>query len=296
MTGHGDGRSQQNGVSAAAEIRTVNNRYFKFSLRSGEGSAALDSRIEAMVRDRIRRGSVTATLRIVRESTEEDYSLNTKVLSCYWAQLNKWKQDSEPVPSFAQIQTFDLGAMLLLPGVVSEPTREDFELEKDWEMVAAAFDQALVNLQQMRQSEGEAMAVDLTNNCQSILERLELIEQRCPVIVENYQHRLAERINKLLAEHEVKVSPSDVVREIGIFSDRCDISEETVRLRSHIEQFHKTMDEREGAGRKLEFLVQEMFREANTIGSKANDAEISTYVVDVKTTIERIREMIQNVE
>jgi len=290
MTGHGDGASQRGGVSAAAEIRTVNNRYFKFSFRSGEGSASLDSRVEAIVRKRIRRGSINASLRIARESSTKDFRLNGEVLGGYWDQL------CELISDMGDISPPDIGSLMLLPGVVSEPDDERLDLDQDWELVAEAFVAALDNLQRMRLSEGEAMATELANNCQSILQHVGHIESRCPIVVENYQRRLTERINGLLAEHEVTVSPGDVVREVGIFADRCDVSEETVRLRSHIEQFLTTMQETESAGRKLEFLVQEMLREANTIGSKANDAEVATHVVEVKTTIERIREMVQNVE
>ena len=120
--------------------------------------------------------------------------------------------------------------------------------------------------------------------------------EACPAGCRQLPLRLTERLNRLLSEYEVKIEPTDVVREIGLFTERSDVSEEIVRLRSHLDQFQSTMQLSEGSGRKLEFVTQEMFREANTIGSKANDAEIACYVIEIKTAIERVREMIQNVE
>lgn len=140
------------------------------------------------------------------------------------------------------------------------------------------------------------MAADLQANCQIIVGQLSQIAQMAPTVVENYQRRITERVNKLLAEFEIGLKSAEVVREVGIFADRCDISEEIVRLRSHLEQFDLIAADEESSGRKLDFVIQEMLRETNTIGSKANDAGISRHVVEIKTAIERMREMIQNVE
>jgi uncharacterized protein (TIGR00255 family) len=148
----------------------------------------------------------------------------------------------------------------------------------------------------MRAEEGAAMAADLHANCQAITRSLDSVDDRAPLVVEAYGRRLTERLNKLLDQYPVSIDPADVVREVGIFADRSDISEEIVRLRSHLRQFDSTACGEESNGRKLEFLIQEMLRETNTIGSKANDAEIARHVVEIKTAIERMREMIQNVE
>jgi uncharacterized protein (TIGR00255 family) len=148
----------------------------------------------------------------------------------------------------------------------------------------------------MRREEGSTMADDLRANQRLIARQLESIEKRGPLVVESYRQRMRERLSQLLAEFDVTVSDSDVVREVGIFAERSDISEEIVRLRSHLDQFESYLQTEESSGRKLEFLTQEMFREANTIGSKANDAEIARHVIEIKTAIERVREMIQNVE
>jgi uncharacterized protein (TIGR00255 family) len=148
----------------------------------------------------------------------------------------------------------------------------------------------------MRTREGQAMADDMRANCAIIARELDAVEKRAPLVVESYAQRLRERLNTLLAAHDVHVEPADIVREVGMFAERCDIQEEIVRLRSHLAQFDEIMRTDDSVGRKLEFVTQEMFRETNTIGSKANDAEIARHVVEMKAAIERMREMIQNVE
>lgn len=140
------------------------------------------------------------------------------------------------------------------------------------------------------------MAADLLANCQQVAAQLAHIEVRAPLVVDSYRQRLVDRLAKLLAEFDVTVTTADVVREVGMFAEKSDISEEIVRLRTHCEQFQKVMKTEETPGRKLEFITQEMFRETNTIGSKSNDSEIARYVIEIKTAIERMREMIQNIE
>ena len=125
---------------------------------------------------------------------------------------------------------------------------------------------------------------------------LDRIERRAPAVVEDYRTKLSDRLKRALADAQVPLDPADLIKEVGLFADRSDISEEIVRLRSHLDQFQATMKLPESAGRKLDFLTQEMFRETNTIGSKANDVEIAREVIEIKTAVERIREMIQNVE
>jgi uncharacterized protein (TIGR00255 family) len=185
---------------------------------------------------------------------------------------------------------------LALPGVVHEPTADIEEIEAEWPQIERVVNEALAHLAQMRIDEGRSMAADLVANARQIATELAQIETRAPLVVEAYRSRLTDKLNKLLAEVGGRIEPSDVVREVGVFAERSDISEEIVRLKSHLEQFDGIMASDESQGRKLEFLIQEMFRETNTIGSKANDAEIARHVIEMKTAIERMREMIQNVE
>ena len=149
---------------------------------------------------------------------------------------------------------------------------------------------------EMRLKEGAALAKDLRENCELIGQQLQGIAQRAPEVTKSYRERLTERVNKALSELNVTVEPSDLLREVALFADRSDISEEVVRLRSHIRQFKAALASQDISGKKLEFIAQEMGRETNTIGSKAGDTDISHRVVEIKTALERIREQVQNVE
>jgi len=290
MTGHGEAQRQQDGVAVAVEVRTVNNRYLKTTFRTSEGYSTLAPNIEAMVRRHVRRGSVQVNVRVDRQASPDDFKLNEVVLASYQQQLETVRKKSgsaEPV---------HLESLLMLPGVIDQAGWRHVSAEADWPLVEQTLNEALTNLSRMRAEEGAAMAADLHANCELIEAELDRIEKRSPLVVEGYRKRLTERLNKLLEEYEISIEAADVVREVGIFADRGDISEEIVRLQSHLKQFDTIAAGKESNGRKLEFLIQEMLRETNTIGSKANDAEIAGYVVEIKTAIERMREMIQNVE
>jgi len=290
MTGHGEAHQHEDGLSITVEIRTVNNRYFKLNLRMTEGYAPLEPHVEALIRQQIRRGTTQAYLQIDREPRAEDYRLNQAVLAGYL------KQFEAAVGGSIGSNPGQLAPLLALPGVVHEPTAEFEEIESQWPKIEGVLTVALAHLSKMRFEEGRSMAADLAANARTIAAELAKIEGRAPLVIEAYRGRLTERLNKLLSDLGVRTEPADVVREVGLFAERSDISEEIVRLKSHLEQFDAVMAASESQGRKLEFLTQEMFRETNTIGSKANDAEIARHVIEIKTAIERMREMIQNVE
>jgi uncharacterized protein (TIGR00255 family) len=290
MTGHGEAHRQQNGVVVAVELRTINNRYFKIASRISEGYAALESKIEEFIRRHIRRGTVQVTVRVDRQATPDDYQLNRVVLASYYRQL---KAIYEQLQADRPVQ---LESLLVLPGAVDQRAAENVDAETDWPLVEQTLAAAMESLSRMRVDEGRAMAADLKANCELVARDLTQIDARAPLVVDAYRGRLSERLNKMLAEFGVQVEAADIVREVGIFAERSDIAEEIVRLRSHLDQFDTIMALSESSGRKLEFLMQEMFRETNTIGSKSNDAEIARHVIEVKAAIERMREMIQNVE
>lgn len=290
MTGHGEGHCRRDTTSVSVELRTVNSRYLKVSTRTPEGYNSFDSQIESLVRKYIRRGTIQVNLRIDREPTSDDFRLNEAVISGYRLQL-------EAIYDQLHINdSIHLESLLTLPGVVDERGSRNTEAEQVWPLVEEALIEALSGLSKMREEEGRAMAADLATNRNAIATELDAIEERAPEVVSGYQKRLTERLNQMLKDFEVNVEASDVVKEVGIFAERADIAEEIVRLRSHLEQFDAIMNSDESVGRKLEFLTQEMFRETNTIGSKANDAEIARHVIEIKANIERLREMIQNVE
>jgi uncharacterized protein (TIGR00255 family) len=290
MTGHGAGHLQRDGVTVTAELRTVNNRYYKLAFRCTDGYASLESRVDDLVRQSIRRGTVQLDLRVEREASPDSYRLNEAILSSYFNQLRVLG------PDLGITTEVRLESLLALPGVVNEEPATSRDADQVWPLVEHTIQEALQGLARMRQDEGQAMATDLAENCRTISRELDAVEKLAPLVVEAYRSRLADRLNKLLADYGVSVETADIVREVGLFAERADISEETVRLRSHLDQFASIMSATESNGRKLEFVTQEMFREANTVGSKSNDAAVARHVIEIKTAIERIREMIQNVE
>jgi uncharacterized protein (TIGR00255 family) len=290
MTGYGEARGQTEELSALVEVRTVNSRHFKLSYRATEGFASLEPDVESVVRESIRRGTVHVNLRVDRRASPEDYRVNSSVLENYRWQLeafvgrNNWTD------------TVGLETLLLLPGSIEEKIRTDMDPHRDWPAIEPVLRESLVAVAKMRADEGAALLVDLAQNGHAIEMLLEKIADRAPEVSESYQARLSQRVNKSLSELNVTVDPTDLLREVSLFADRSDVSEELVRLRSHLQQFADALQLSESSGRKLEFIVQEMGREINTIGSKANDAEMSRHVVEVKSLLERIREQIQNVE
>ena len=188
------------------------------------------------------------------------------------------------------------GQLLALPGVVEDCRSPEQVPDEDWPEIAEVVSEALAKLQAARAVEGRAMAAELIALARGVNDQLSVIAERGPQVAQNHHKRLAERVSALVKEHGVTVEPKDLIREVAILIDRSDISEEIVRLRAHLTQFFATIDEAESSGRKLEFISQEMGREINTIGSKAGDVEISRSVVEVKALLEKIRELVQNVE
>ena len=290
MTGFGESHCHENGLAVSVEVRTINSRYFKLSVRASEGYASLEPHIETSVRKSVHRGTIQVTLRVERLRAAEDYRLNVDVLERYRNKLEELKRQWDLK------EEISLSSLLPLPGVVNEDSMFLHDAEADWPVIGRTLDGALEHLAVMRAEEGRAMSADLAANCRSVAASLEQIESRSPKAVEDYRDRLHEKLQKILDKHSVSLDPSDLIKEVSLFADRSDIAEEIVRLRSHVEQFLSSMELPESSGRKLEFLTQEMVREANTIGSKANDVEIARCVIEIKTAIERIREMIQNIE
>jgi uncharacterized protein (TIGR00255 family) len=290
MTGFGEAHSQQEGLAVAVEVRAINSRFFKLTVRATEGYAALEPHIEELARQSIRRGTVQVNLRVERLHSCQDYLINADVLNGYREQLEAICRKWDVKPGIT------LESLLPLPGVVNDRSSALFRPEDDWPAISKVLAAALKNLSEMRIREGQAMADDLAANCRLIAAGVEAIERRAPLMLDAYRSRLEERLNKVLSEYHVSLDPADVIREVSLVADRGDISEEIVRLKSHLDQFDVITQVSESSGRKLEFLTQELFREANTIGSKSNDVEIAKQVIEIKTAIERIREMIQNIE
>ncbi len=290
MTGFGEARRQAGDRSITVEVRTINSRHFKLSYRASDGYAALEPEVEAATREAVRRGTVQLNLRVDRSTAADDYRINTSVLDNYRQQLEQYAATNKLNLSL------DANALLALPGVVIEKSHSEDDPHNDWPVIQPVIQEALAAMTKMRTEEGVALAADLAHNGRQILENLDAITRRQPEVTQSYQTRLTTRVQQALSELNVTVEPADLLRELALFADRSDISEEIVRLRSHLQQYEAALMLPESSGRKLEFIVQEMGREVNTIGSKANDAEISHLVVEIKTALERIREQIQNVE
>ncbi len=292
MTGFGEARHQDPRWTIQVELRTVNNRHFKLSARISDEFSSMEGALEQLVRERVKRGTVQVSLRIERPRRPEDYRLNLVALGSYRDQLRSLQAGE----SVGQEAAIDLSRLLVLPGVVEEVRTTAHSPSEDWPEVARLVGQALDALEASRAQEGRAMADELIALGRSIGEHLGRIADRGPAVVQSYHRRITERVQALVAEQGVTVEPENLIREVAILADRCDISEEIVRLRAHLAQYAAIIDVPESSGRRLEFLVQEMGREINTIGAKASDVEISRAVVDVKALLEKIRELVQNVE
>jgi uncharacterized protein (TIGR00255 family) len=290
MTGFGEARRQTAGLTALVEVRTINNRHFKLSYRATEGYGGLEPDVEAVVRDIVRRGTVQVNLRIDRQASPDDYRIDFSVLESYRTQLDAYLQ------RYSASNSVGLETLLQLPGVVDPTSRSGLDPREDWPLIEDVLREALAAVVKMRTDEGAALLTDLTANGRIVEENVEKVAGRAPQVADSYRERLSQRVNRALAELNVTLQPADLIREVSLFVDRSDVSEELVRLRSHLQQFSEALQLPESAGRKLEFIVQEMGREVNTIGSKGNDADVSRYVVEMKSSLERIREQIQNVE
>ncbi|MGI9428645.1 MAG: YicC/YloC family endoribonuclease, partial [Bythopirellula sp.] len=290
MTGYGEARDDRDGYAIVVELRTVNSRYFKLHLRTTDGFGALESRAEATIREFVKRGTIHCNIRIRHLGTADDFRLNKNVLNQYVDQLQ------EVANQRGLNEDLRLETLASLPGVVEEVSDAAEDPAQLWPLVEPTLRTALEHLSKMRATEGAALAKDLQEQCATVEKSLDIVETRVPAVTEQYRQRIEDRVNEALSALNVTVDPADLVREVSLFAERSDIAEEIVRLRSHLKQFAQAMDLPESAGRKLEFICQEMGREANTIGSKANDSEISLEVVEIKAALERIREQIQNVQ
>lgn len=289
MTGFGDASAERSGTHYSLEIRSLNNRFYKPVIKLPDIVAGLEPEIETKLRDRLVRGSITFILKMRVEGAEAAYLINKSALQAYIEQL----KDVKGVDGLARI---DLASLLTLPGVCQEPADDGDHLEKHGPVIRELIEKSLGKLIAMRQREGQALFDDLLRHLQVISTNLSEVEKRAPFVIDEYHKRLQARVNELLSKAEMQVAQIDLLKEVAVFAERSDISEEIQRLRHHLTAFEQACRTSEHAGRKLDFITQEMLREANTIGSKANDAHIAGHVVDIKGAIDRMKEQVQNVE
>jgi uncharacterized protein (TIGR00255 family) len=289
MTGFGQARRQIGKDLYSAEIRSVNGRYFKAGIRLPELLAGMESDIDQHLRARLGRGSVQFAMRMKAESADAAHEINAAALGRYIEQLDALRPETDIK------LTIDLSGLLALPGVCNPPEGQDL-LERFGGELLKLVDEAIDATLVMRTREGLALAQDLLLNCKVIEDRLAQVAGRAPQVVQEYHQRLRQRVAELTASAEIKIDALDLAREVALFAERCDVNEEISRLGGHIEQFRAAVGGDEQPGRKLDFLAQEMLREANTIASKAASGEIIRHVVEIKTAIDRIKEQVQNVE
>jgi uncharacterized protein (TIGR00255 family) len=290
MTGYGDFRVQDERWNVLVEVRSVNSRHLKLVAKISEPYAALEAELERLVRDKVRRGTVYMTLRIEPNRPVDSYRLNLAALRAYHEQIVGLSREwSTPAPT-------DWSQLLVLPGVVLDHVPEGMSVHEDWADLAKIVMNALDILAESRHREGRAMAAELKGYAAEIRAAIEKVRERLPEVQGAYAERLQDRVQALMDKHNMAVSPQDLIREVAIFADRSDVSEEITRLSAHLDQFEEILAGTSSEGRKLEFIVQEMGREINTLGSKALDVTMSRYGLEMKSTLEKIRELIQNVE
>ena len=288
MTGHGQASHRFGEFSIDVEIRTVNNRFLKVSTKVSELSLSIEPELESVVREYLKRGTVSLSVRVVSRGGYPSKLVNQSMLSAYIREA-KIAAESTNTPFIA-----DFANLLSLPGVLEPQSSTDLpELN---EAIRETVRDALKDLHQMRSIEGLSMKSKFIENLKQVREHRHSILQRAPVVISEYQSKLESRVRVAYESRGIGLETVDLLREVTLFCDKTDISEELTRLESHLDQFEKAIESEESQGRRLDFLVQELGRETNTIGSKANDAELSHHVVAIKTILEQIRELVQNVE
>jgi len=290
MTGYGAAEGDMNGVRCAVEIKAVNNRYLRTIVKLPDGVAFLEEDVEKLLRQNLSRGTVNYVLRLKDISADALFEIDEAALRSLMERLSR-------VRSSAGIDgTIDIGSLLSLPGIVRPALPNQALTERIKAVVLKVSKEAIQQLKQMRAAEGSSLEADLKSRCEAIRKDIEQIRTRAATVVQEYAKRLRRRVDELLAEAKLKLDEETLAREVAILADRSDISEELARLDSHLQQFAESSRASEQAGRRLDFISQEMLREANTIASKASDTEIIRSVVDIKCQIDRIKEQIQNVE
>lgn len=288
MTGFGRAEEIVEGRDILVEIKSVNHRFFDFSARISRGYGFLEDRVKTYLQKNVTRGKIDVLVSLeTMDDTQAEVTVNRSLAAGYLAALHELK-DAYGLPD-----DITVGAVARYQDIFTVRHAPEDE-EKVWEQVGGVLRKAVVPLLAMRETEGARLKEDLAARTQAILQAVAKIEERSPKTVEEFRQKFTERLSALL--DGAGVDEQRILTEAAIFADKVSVTEETVRLRSHVSQFDGLMESGGAVGRRLDFLTQEMNREANTIGSKCVDAEISHIVVDMKAEIEKIREQIQNIE
>ena len=288
MTGYGSAEFERDGQRLSAEVRSVNHRFCEVSIRAPRLVSLFEDQIRQLIQERFSRGKITVAISWsgVGESGEV-LSLNEAVVVRYVALLKQLRERFQLSPEL------DVGTLATMPDVF---TWEHTALSDDqtWALVKGVIEKACENMNAMKAREGEALARDLEKRLKILRNELDRVVERAPYRPLEAKERLLGRLKVMLSD--VEMDPARIAQEMALMADRLDCTEECVRLSAHLDQFRALIEGPELAGRKLNFLLQEMNREANTIGSKANDVEIAHAVIVMKDEVERLREQVQNIE
>ena len=300
MTGYGRAQKILNGRDILVEIRSVNHRYYEYSSRIPRTYNYIDEKLKTMLKSGISRGKVEVNVTINNiEGRDTVVALNKglaeeyiKVLKEFGDEINEKYVDCDEIEDYVE-DDLTLSKLIKIPDIFTIQKAPDDE-EQVWNDVSQVAGEALAKFVEMRATEGEKLHNDVIEKADGILRMVARVEEQSPKTVENYRNRLYQKLSEILESKDI--DQQRVLTEAAIFAEKIAVDEETVRLRSHISQLRDMLSSEDAVGRKLDFIVQEMNREVNTIGSKAQDLNITRIVVDMKAEIEKIREQIQNIE
>ncbi len=288
MTGFGRAQASVEGYNITVEIRSVNHRYFEFYAKIPRTYAFLEEKVKSTLSGGISRGKVECSVQI--EATADESVVVTVNEPLARGYVNAINSISDMFEIKSDLSAMSVARFSDVLSISKAPVDEDALWEKVEPVVKAALDGFI----SMRETEGAKLKADVLSRAQTILNNVAYIEERSPETVKQYSEKLLERMRNVLGD--VQVDEARILTEAAIYADKVAVAEETVRLRSHFEQLDNMLNSNEAIGRKLDFLVQEINREANTIGSKAQDVDIARRVIDIKAEVEKIREQIQNIE
>lgn len=289
MTGYGRGEYKNETRGFVVEMKSVNHRYNDVIIRMPKKLSILEERIRNLIKSSIKRGRIETYISL-EEYGESNVEVipNIDIIKKYFNALNNIKEELNLNDEIKLSQLIDFPDTLKI-----ENEKEDEEII--WATLKPALTEALDSLLHMRSKEGKKLREDIKNRAKKINEIVQNIEFKAPLIIKEYHSKLLERI-KELTEEAIEIDENRIALEVSVYADKSNITEEIVRLYSHLEQLTSILDETDAIGRKLDFLIQEMNREINTIGSKSSDVEIANSVIEVKSELEKIREQVQNIE
>ncbi len=288
MTGFGRGESEAEGRHIEVEVKAFNHRYCDVVPHLPRTLSVLETRVRNLIRERFSRGRIEVSAQFDDASDAgQKLELDLPLAKEYYSAL-KTLQESLGIPGEVRLETLTAFREIFARKEVER------DLEKEWALLLPALEAALNGLEEMRTQEGIALEKDFSQRLTLVGNMLAEIEQKSPAVLQASRDRLAERVQELSGG--VEIDPARLAQEVAFLAERSDITEELVRARSHLARFRAILSQSEPAGRKLDFLLQEMNREVNTIGSKANDAGIAHMVVGIKSELEKLREQVQNIE